>query len=135
MKLNELKKMKCLKTREDVDNIIKAALRTAQVGTVTRTSFDEGMYTIEFKVSPRLLQSESKELAKAMLDVSVVAASYIQVVDKLVSEIRIMCRVGSDTHITITPCDFLCRLNEVGEYKEMFVDWINVSHYQFVKGI
>ncbi len=139
MQISELKKLNVLKTREDSDNIIKAALSASTIGKIIRTSFDDGMYTIEFKAAAgrfNLLGKDSSlALAGAILQLAVTASTYIFVTDESISEIRIMCRVGSDTHITITPCDFLRRLNETGLYKEVIKDWMEVAKYTFVREV
>ena len=139
MQIAELKKLNVLHTPSDADSIIRAALHASQVGKVIRTSFDDGMYTLEFKASAgrfNLLRKEGPQaLAAANLQQAVTSATYIFVVDESVSEIRIMCRVGKDTHITITPCDFLRRLNETGLYKEAVRDWLEVAKYTFVREV
>lgn len=139
MQISELKKLKVLKTRADADHIIKAALSASQVGEATRTSFDDGMCTIEFKAATALLTRLRKDgpliLAGAILQLAVTAATYIYVVDELISEIRIMCRVGKDIHVTISPCDFLRRLNETGLYKKAIKDWLEVAKYTFVREV
>jgi len=139
MQISELKKLNVLKTREDSDNIIKAAISASQIGKIIRTSFDDGMYTFEFKAAAgrfNLLEKDgSLALAGAILQLAVTSATYIFVTDESISEIRIMCRVGSDIHITITPCDFLRRINETGLYKEAIKDWLEVAKYTFVREV
>jgi len=139
MQISELKKLKVLKTKTDADHIIRAALSASTVGKPIRTSFDDGMYTLEFKAASGRFNLLRKDgflaLATAILQLAVTCATYIFVVDELVSEIRIMCRVGSDTHITITPCDFLRRLNETGLYGEAIRDWLEVAKYTFVREV
>ncbi len=137
MQINELKELNVLKTPSDADHIIRAALSASGIGKPIRTSFDDGMYTLEFKASSgrfNLLKKDgSLALAAAILQLAVTCATYIFVVDESVSEIRIMCRVGKDIHITITPCDFLRRLNETGLYREVIRDWLEVGKYTFVR--
>ena len=139
MQINELKKLNVLKTPSDADAIIRAALSASGIGKVIRTSFDDGMYTLEFKaISGRfnlLRKDGSLALSAAILQLAVTCATYIFVVDESVSEIRIMCRVGKDTHLTITPSDFLRRLNETGLYKEAIRDWLEVAKYTFVREV
>ncbi len=139
MQISELKKLNVLKTPSDSDAIIRAALHASQVGKVIRTSFDDGMYTLEFKANAgkfNLLRKDGPlALSAAILNLAVTAATYIYVVDELVSEVRIICRVGKDTHITISPCDFLRRLNETGLYKEAIKDWLEVAKYTFVREV
>ncbi len=139
MQISELKKLNVLKTRADSDAIIHAALHASQIGKVVRTSFDDGMYTIEFKTATawfgRLGKDGPLALSAAILQLAVTAATYIYVVDELISEIRVICRVGKDTHITISPCDFLRRLNETGLYKEAVKDWLEVAKYTFVREV
>jgi len=139
MQISELKKLNVLKTPSDADAIIRAALSASQAGRVVRTSFDDGMYTLEFKAATGRFNLLGKDgslaLAAAILQLAVTCATYIFVVDESVSEIRIMCRVGKDTHLTITPCDFLRRLNETGLYKEAVRDWLEVAKYTFVQEV
>ena len=139
MQINELKKLNVLKIPSDADAIIRAALSASGIGKVIRTSFDDGMYTLEFKSAAgrfNLLRKDGPlALATAILNLAVTCATYIFVVDESVSEIRIMCRVGKDTHLTITPCDFLRRLNETGLYKEAVRDWLEVAKYTFVREV
>jgi len=137
MQISELKKMKFLKTPSDADHLIRAALSASSLGKPIRTSFDDGMYTLEFKASSGRFNLLKKDgplaLAGAILQLAVTCATYISVVDEGISEIRIMCRVGSDTHITVTPCDFLRRVNETGLYAEVIRDWLEVGKYTFVR--
>ena len=139
MQINELKKLKVLQTPSDADHIIRAALSASGIGKPIRTSFDDGMYTLEFKASSgrfNLLKKDgSLALAAAILQLAVTCATYIFVVDESVSEIRIMCRVGKDTHLTTSPCDFLRRLNETGLYGEAVRDWLEVAKYTFVREV
>ncbi len=139
MQISELKKLKFLKTPSDADSIIRAALLGSQVGKVIRTSFDDGMYTLEFKANSAFFNLLRKDgplaLSAAILQLAVTCATYIYVVDELISEVRIMCRVGKDTHITVSPCDFLRRLNETGLYREAVKDWLEVAKYTFVREV
>ncbi len=139
MQINELKKLNVLKTPSDADHIIRAAIFASQIGKVIRTSFDDGMYTLEFKVATSRFNLLGKDgslaLAMAILQLAVTCATYIFVVDEGISEIRIMCRVGKDTHLTTSPCDFLRRLNETGLYKEAVRDWLEVAKYTFVREV
>ena len=139
MQISELKKLNVLHTPSDADHIIRAALSASQIGKVVRTSFNDGLYTLEFKASSGrfnlLKKNGSLALAASILQLAVTSATYIFVVDESVSEIRIMCRVGKDTHVTITPCDFLRRLNETGLYAEAVKDWLEVAKYTFVREV
>lgn len=139
MQISELKKLNVLHTPSDADAIITSALHVSRVGKVVRTSFDDGMYTLEFKASSGRFNLLKKDgflaLAISILTLAVTCATYIYVVDESVSEIRIMCRVGKDTHITTSPSDFLRRLNETGMYKEAVKDWLEVAKYTFVREV
>ncbi len=139
MQISELKKLNVLKTPSDADAIITACLSSSRVGKVIRTSFDDGMYTLEFKASAGRFNLLGKDgslaLSAAILQLAVTCATYIYVVDEGISEIRIMCRVGKDTHITTSPCDFLRRLNETGLYKEAIRDWLEVVKYTFIREV
>lgn len=145
MQIEELKKIKALKTKEDADHLIKAAIQLSDAGKVIETGFGYASYKIEFIASDKhtkLKKDGAFVLARTILDISVEAARYISVVTDYFEAIQIICHVGKDIHYVSTPYNFLIKLGKA-KYKEedayVFLfgaleKWLRIATYRFRKG-
>lgn len=99
MKIEELKKIKALKTKEDADHIIKAAINASGTGKVVETTINEHnlFYKIELICSDnrfaKLKKVGPSMLARALLDISVTAVKYFVAIDESFKTIEIVCHV------------------------------------------
>ena len=140
MKIEELKKMKVLKTKEDADRLIKSAINLSGAGKVIRTIMSDYnlFYKIEMICSHKRFLKLGKKgptvLAGILLNTSITAAKYFVAVDELFQTIEINCYIGKDVHHISTPFDFLLELIDETISSDIISKWIKIINYRIMGG-
>ena len=140
MKIEELRKMKVLKTKEDVDNIIKAAINLSGSGKVIGTIMSD--YNLFYKIEmicshKRFLKLKEKGptiLAGMLLNISVTAAKYFVAVNESFQTIEINCYIGKNVHYISTPFNFLLELIDETISSDIISKWVKIINYRIMEG-
>lgn len=140
MKIKDLKKIKALKTKEDADHIIRAAINASGTAKIVKTIISDHnlFYKIELICSKNRFLKLGKigffALAKQLLDISVTAMRYFSAVNESFETIEIICHIGKDTHYISTPFNFLLELEDKIISSDVISEWVKIVNYKIVGG-